>query len=149
MMLRLAYAYALALAVVHAGPAIAQKTEHMHAKESHFKVTPPADIKAAWTMITSKVNEAEKNIAAKDLEPVHEAGEHLEAAVQVLKEQSTMVSGDKKTRLSSAIEQLDKALEELHHAAEDKDASRAGLGLRKIKGLLPLIQAQYPSGTLH
>lgn len=52
-------------------------------------------------------------------------------------------------RLSSAIEQLDKAVDELHHAAEDKDASRAGLGLRKIKGLLPLIQARYPSGMLN
>ena len=69
--------------------------------------------------------------------------------MQVLKEQSTMVSGDEKRRLSSAIEQLDKAVDELHHAAEDKDASRAGLGLRKIKGLLPLIQAQYPAGTLN
>ena len=66
----------------------------------------------------------------------------------MLKEHSTMVSADKKTRLSSAIEQLDKAVDELHHAAEEKDAGRAGLGLRKIKDLLPLIQAQYPSGTL-
>ena len=148
MLIRSAYACALALAIVHAGPAMAQKQEHAHAN-SHFKVKPPADLKAAWTMITNKVGEAEKSIAAKELEPVHEAGEQLEAAVQVLKEQSTMVSGDKKTRLSSAIEQLDKAVDELHHAAEDKDASRAGLGLRKIKGLLPLIQAQYPSGTLY
>ena len=149
MPMRFAYACALALAIAHAGPALAQKREHEHGKESHYKVTPPADVKAAWTVITSKVNEAEKNLAAKELEPVHEAGEHLEAAVQVLKERSTMVSGDNKRRLSSAIEQLDKAVDELHHAAEDKDASRAGLGLRKIKGLLPLIQAQYPAGTLN
>jgi len=149
MLMRFAYACALALAIAHADPALAQKREHEHGKESHYKVTPPADVKAAWTVITSKVNEAEKNIAAKELEPVHEAGEHLEAAVQVLKEQCTMVSGDKKSRLSSAIEQLDKAVDELHHAAEDKDASRASLGLRKIKGLWPLIQAQYPAGTLN
>ena len=77
------------------------------------------------------------------------SAEHLEAAVHVLKEKSTMVSGDKKTRLASAIKQLDKAVDELHHAAEEKDASKMGLGLNKIKGLLPLIQAQYPSGTLN
>ena len=148
MLMRFAYACALAVAVAYAGPSTAQKKEHSHAKESHFNVTRPADVKAAWRLITSKVSEAEKNLAAMELEPVHEAGEHLEAAVEVLKEHSTMVSADKKTRLSSAIEQLDKAVDELHHAAEEKDAGRAGLGLRKIKDLLPLIQAQYPSGTL-
>jgi basic membrane lipoprotein Med (substrate-binding protein (PBP1-ABC) superfamily) len=60
-----------------------------------------------------------------------------------------MVSGDKQKNLISAIKQLDKAVDEMHHAAEDKDASKAGLGLKKIKGLLPLIQAQYPAGTLN
>ena len=148
-MMRFACACALAIAVAYAGPATAQKKDHSHDKESHFKVTPPADVKAAWTLITTKVSEVEKNLAAKQLEPVHEAGEHLEAAVHVLKEKSTMVSGDKKTRLASAIKQLDKAVDELHHAAEEKDASKMGLGLNKIKGLLPLIQAQYPSGTLN
>jgi hypothetical protein len=149
MFMRLVTACALAFAIASAGSAVAQKKEHAHEKESHFKVTPPPDIKAAWTLITSKVSDAEKGIAAKQLEPVHEAGEHLEAAVHVLKEKSTMVSGDKQKKLRSAIEQLRKAVDEMHHAAEDKDASRAGLGLTKIKSLLPLIQAQYPSGTLN
>ena len=149
MFMRLVAACALVFATAHAGQALAQKKEHAHEKEAHFKVTPPADVKAAWTLITSKVSEAEKSIAAKELEPVHEAGEHLEAAVHVLKEKSMMVSGDKQKKLISAIEQLDEAVDEMHHAAEDKDASRAGLGLKKIKGLLPLIEAQYPSRTLN
>jgi hypothetical protein len=149
MFMRLVAACALAFAIASAGPAIAQKKEHAHEKESHFKVAPPADVKAAWTLITAKVSEAEKSIAAKELESVHEAGEHMEAAVHVLKEKSTMVSGEKQKNLISAIKQLDKAVDEMHHAAEDKNASKAGLGLKKIKGLLPLIQAQYPAGTLN
>ena len=149
MLMRLASACALAIVIALAGPAAAQKKDHAHAKESHFKVTPPADVKAAWTLITTKVSDAEKSIAAKELEPVHEAGEHLEAAVHVLKEKSTMVSGDKQKKLRSAVEQLRKAVDEMHHAAEDKDASRARLGLAKIKMLLPLVEAQYPSGTLN
>jgi hypothetical protein len=149
MFMRLVAACAMVFAIASAGAAVAQKEEHAHEKESHFKVTPPADVKAAWTLITSKVSEAEKSIAAKELESVHEAGEHMEAAVHVLKEKSTMVSGDKQKNLISAIKQLDKAVDEMHHAAEDKDASKAGLGLKKIKGLLPLIQAQYPAGTLN
>ena len=149
MLMRLASICTLAMAIALAGPATAQKKVHAQEKESHFKVTPPADVKAAWTLITTKVSDAEKSIAAKELEPVHEAGEHLEAAVHVLKEKSTMVSGDQQKRLRSAVEQLRKAVDEMHHAAEDKNASRAGLGLTKIKKLLPLIEAQYPSGTLN
>ena len=128
LLMRRASACALAIATALAGPAAAQKKDH--AKELHFKVTPPADVKAAWTLITTKVSDAEKSIAAKELEPVHEAGEHLEAAVHVLKEKSTMVSADKQKKLRSAVEQLRKAVDEMHHAAEDKDASRAGLGTR-------------------
>lgn len=149
MLMRFAYACALAIAIVHAYPAVAQKKDHEHGNELHFKVTPPADVKAAWTLITSKVSEAEKSLAAKQFDPIHEIGEHIEAGVHVLKDKSTMVAGDKKAKLSSAIEQLDKVVDDFHHAAEEKDASKMGLGLSKIKGLLPLIQAQYPSGTLN
>ena len=145
----LACACVLATVVVYAGPATAQKKEHSHGKESHFKVTPPADIKAAWSSLAAKISEAEKSLAAKQLEPIHEMGEHIEAAVHVLEEKSTMVTGEKKTRLSSALKQLDKAVDEFHHAAEEKNAGKIGAGLSKIKGLLPLIQAQYPPGALN
>lgn len=148
--MRFAFACAVIVAVACGGPAIAQqKKDHAHGKESHFKVTPPADVKAAWTLITAKLSEAEKSLAAKQLDPIHEMGEHIEAAVHVLEEKSTMVTGDKKTKLSSALKQLDKAVDDFHHAAEDKDAGKIGLQLNKIKGLLPLIQAQYPTGVLN
>ena len=97
----------------------------------------------------SKVSEAEKSLAAKQFDPIHEIGERIEAAVHVLKDNSTMVAGDKKAKQNSAIEQLDKVVDDFHHAAEEKDASKMGLGLSKIKALLPLMQAQYPSGTLN
>lgn len=141
---------AAAVAFALGMPAVAQKKDdHAHGKEEkHFKVTPPADIKAAWTLITAKVEEADKLLADKKVEPIHEIGEQLEAAVHVLEEKSTMVSGDKKTRLTSALKQLDKAVDDLHHAAEGKDAGRAGVELKKIKGLLPLVEGQYPAGAL-
>lgn len=147
-LMRLAYACALTVALGYAGPALAQqKKDHAHGKESHFKVTPPADVKAAWTLIATKVADAEKSLAPKQLDPIHEMGEHIEAAVHVLEEKSTMVTGDKKNRLSSALKQLDKAVDDFHHAAEDKDAAKIGLHLNNIKGLLPLIQSQYPPGA--
>ena len=139
-------------ALALAAPAWAQKKDahgHGHGKEEkHFKVTPPADLKAAWTLITTKVAEAGTLLADKKVEPIHEIGEQLEAAVHVLEEKSTMVTGDKKTRLASALKQLDKAVDDLHHAAQEKDAARVGAELKKIQGLLPLVEGQYPAGAL-
>jgi len=129
-------------------PALAQKSEHTHKEERHFKVTTPVDIKAAWLQISTKVSDAEKLLANKQTEAVHEIGERLEIAVHVLKEKSTMVTGDKQARLASVLEQLDKAVDDLHHAAEDKDAEQARLELSKIKSLLPLVVTQYPPGVL-
>jgi len=130
-------------------PGLAQKKhDHAHGKDKHFKVTPPADIKAAWSLITTKVAEANRLLADKKVEPIHEIGEQLEAAVHVLQEKSPMVTGDRKIRLSSVLKQLDKAVDDLHHAAEDKDAARVGLELKKIQGLLPLVEGQYPAGAL-
>jgi hypothetical protein len=139
-----------AVVIVFAIPALAQgKAEHDHGKEAkHYKVTPPADIKAAWTLVTTKVAEAEKHLADKETETVHEIGEQLEVAVHVLQVQSEIVTGDAKKRLASALTQLDKAIDGLHHAAEDKDAAQAGIELGKIKSLLPLVEAQYPPGAL-
>ena len=140
-------AWTLLLACTWA-PALAQKSEHTHKDERHFKVTTPVDIKAAWLLISTKVRDAEKLLADNQTDAVHEIGEQLEAAVDVLKKKSTMVTGDKQARLASVLDQLDKAVDDLHHATEDKDAAQARLELSKIKSLLPLVVAQYPSGAL-
>ena len=94
------------------------------------------------------MKDAEHLLASKQTEAVHEIGEQLEAAVHVLKEKSTMVTGEKQARLASVLDQLDRAVDDLHHAAEDKDSAQASLELSKIKSLLPLVIAQYPPETL-
>jgi predicted membrane-bound mannosyltransferase len=143
--------YLLALAAVTlacaATPTAAQKKEHSH-EEQHFNVTPPANVREAWLLIATKVKDAQRLLAEKQTDAVHEIGEQLEAAVHVLKESSTMVTGDKHARLASVLEQLDKVVDDLHHAAEDKDAAQTGLELGKIRTLLPLVEAQYPAGAL-
>lgn len=149
MSLRAMAAVAAALCLTIATPVVAQKKDaHGHGKETHFKVTPPADLKAAWTSIATKLDEADKNIASKNVEPLHEISEYIEAAVHVLQEKSTMVTGEKLKRLESALKQFDKTVDDFHHAAEDKKAAQVSVEIKKIRGLLPLIEAQYPPGIL-
>lgn len=114
-----------------------------HADKTHFKVTSPADVKAAWAMITESVAAAEAKADAAD-----ESAEKLEVAFHTLEEKSSMVTGEAKARLASVLKQADKATDAFHHSAEEKNAAKAAAELKKIKALLPLIEAQFPAGIL-
>lgn len=123
--------------------------DHDHGGEkSHFNVKAPETLKDAWALITAKVAEADAALGAKNLEVAHEAGEHLEAAVHTLEAKSDVVAADAKAKLASALKQADKAVDELHHAMEEKDADAAQGALAKLKGLLPLVEGLYPAGAL-
>lgn len=123
--------------------------EHPHgAKEAHFDVKAPDNVKDAWALLTTKAAELETALGAGDLKAAHEDGEYLEAAVHTLQAKSETVAPDAKAKLTSALKQLDKAVDELHHAAEENSADGSQVALTKIKGLLPLVEALYPDGTL-
>ena len=59
-----------------------------------------------------------------------------------------MVAADQKGKLTAVLKQLDKAADELHHAGEDKNADAASLALKKMKGLLAVVEGLYPAGSL-
>ena len=122
--------------------------DHGHEDKSHYDTKTFASVKEAWAFLGTATAEAEKMAADGKLEPIHELAEQIGAAVHTLEDKSDMVSGDAKTKLSSALKQLDKAADELHHSAEGKDASATTLNLKKVKGLLPLVQSLYPAGAL-
>ncbi|MBX9682242.1 MAG: hypothetical protein K2X41_00485 [Hyphomicrobium sp.] len=143
-----------ACAIAGSLPALAQDkhdhgADHGHAEEkAHFEKPAFATVKEAWIFLKTKIGEAETLIAEKKIEPIHEIGEQLEGAIHTLEEKSDMVNDANKPKLVSVLKQLDKSADDLHHAAEGKDADAAALGVQKIKGLLPLVEGLYPSGTL-
>lgn len=123
--------------------------EHGHTEEkAHFDKVSFGSVKEAWAFMKAKVGEAETLVSENKIEPVHEIGEQLEGAIHTLEEKSDMVTEANKPKLASVLKQLDKSADELHHAAEGKDADAAALGVKKIKGLLPLVEGLYPAGTL-
>ena len=123
--------------------------EHGHDDATHYEAKSFASVKEAWSFLAAKVPEAEGLAASKSLDPLHELGEQMASAVHTLEEKSDMVAGDAKTKLASALKQLDKAADDLHHAAEAKDADGAQISVKKMKGLLPLVQGLYPAGALN
>lgn len=132
----------------HSADAAAHGHEKDHGDQQHFEAKSFEGVKDAWAFMTTKVAEAEKLVAEKNIEPVHEIGEQLGGAVQTLEEKSDMVTGDAKIKLASILAQMEKALDDLHHGAEKGDADATALNLKKVKGLLPVVQSLYPQGTL-
>lgn len=124
-------------------------SDHGHADaKPHFEKAAFTNAKEAWAAIVAQVALTEKNLAEKKFEAVHRAGEQIESAVHTLEEKSDMVAADAKPKLASALKQFDKAVDELHHAAEKADQATAELSLKKIKGLVPLVEGLYPAGAL-
>lgn len=68
----------------------------------------------------------------------------MEAALHTLQEKSDVVAADTKSKLASALNQSDKAVDEVHRSYEEKDGEAAGAGLVEIKGLLPLVEGLSP-----
>ena len=122
--------------------------DHGHEDKSHFEAKTFASVKEAWAFIATAAADAEKLLADGKLEPIHELAEHIGSAVHTLEDKSDMVTGDAKTKLAAALKQLDRTADDLHHSAEGKDADGTTLNLKKVKGLLPLVQSLYPAGAL-
>jgi ABC-type Zn2+ transport system substrate-binding protein/surface adhesin len=122
--------------------------DHGHEDKGHYDAKTFASVKEAWAFLGTATADAEKLAAEGKIEPIHELAEQIGAAVHTLEDKSDMVTGDAKTKLTAALKQLDKAADELHHSTEGKDADATALNLKKVKGLLPLIQGLYPAGAL-
>lgn len=142
------------LATGLAAPALAEEkhdhgSDHGHVEaKPHFERPVFSNVKEAWAAIVQQVAKAERNLGEKKLEPVHRAGEQIEGAIHTLEDKSDMVAADAKPKLASALKQLDKAVDDLHHASEKADQATAELSLKKIKGLVPLVEGLYPAGVL-
>lgn len=122
--------------------------DHGHEDAAHFAAKEFATAKEAWAFLTTKVEESEAMLADGRIEALHETGEQIGAAVHALEKNAEMTTGEDKAKLVAAVKQLDKAADDLHHAAEGGDADAAILGLKKVKGLLPLVHGLHPEGTL-
>lgn len=128
-------------------PAFAEDAHHHDeaAEKPHFAIEKPATADAAWAMLDEASAAARKALEAKDAHALHETGEKLEVAISALKEHPDAVEEAKREKLTSALDQLGKAIDRLHHAAEDNDTAGATEALDLIDSLRPLTKSLYPS----
>lgn len=123
----------------------AEKAAH---PEKHAAAAAYPSTGAAWAAVQEAAKEIDSLVAAKNLKPIHEAEEKLTGALKYLEGNSPMVTGDKATRLKPALAQAVKLADSVHHASDAGDQAKTEAELKKLKGALKLVEAQYPAEAL-
>jgi hypothetical protein len=101
------------------------------------KFASPAE---AWKAIQSAMTEIESLIAAKNLKPVHEAAEKVNAGLGYIKDHPA--EGSDKARLEGAVKNALAASDKLHDAADAGDQAKTEAALKTLKATLTVVEKQ-------
>lgn len=138
------------LALLLAGPAFAQAHEHMYGEHSVHEgaAAPAADLAGAWSELQAARDGIAADVDAGRLQEIHAKSERLAPLARTLVERSTSLAPDKRARVEATAKQTSRVAGLLHAAADRGDAPATKRELGRLDGLLELIRAQYPAGSL-
>jgi hypothetical protein len=80
----------------------------------------------------------------KNLHGIHEPSMKIRAPIKSLKQHSSMLSGDKGQKISSALKQLDTSVTDLHSASDEGNQADAETALKGVESALDQLKAQDP-----
>ena len=107
-----------------------------------------ADLAQVWTSLKHTRDGIAADIEAGTLKEIHEKTEVLETQAKSLLQHSTSLEPKKRERVESLVGQITKLGGTLHAAADAGDEARTQREFKRLDGLLKLLQAQYPAGSL-
>ena len=102
------------------------------------------DPSQAWTTIQQLVKDMETAVQSKNLHGIHEPSMKIRAPIKTLKHHSSMLSGDKGQKISSALKQLDTSVTDLHSASDEGNQADAETALKGVESALDQLKAQDP-----
>jgi hypothetical protein len=107
----------------------------------------PGDPGQAWATIQQTVKDMETAVRSKNLHGIHEPSMKIRPAIRTLKGHSSMLSGDKPKKISSALQQLDSAVTDLHSAADEGSQEKSEAALKGVEGALDQLKAEDPESA--
>ena len=116
--------------------------------EGHEEDRHAADLAQVWNSLKHTRDGIAADIEAGSLNAIHEKTEILETEAKSLLQHSTSLEPKKRERVESLIRQITKLGGTLHAAADAGDQDRTRREFKRLDGLLQLLQAQYPAGSL-
>ena len=97
---------------------------------------------AAWSNIQQLVKDMETAVQSKNLHGIHEPSMKIRAPIKTLKQQSSMLSGDKGQKIGAALRQLDTSVTDLHSASDEGNQADAEMAVKAVESALELLKAQ-------
>ncbi len=116
--------------------------------QGHDDGGPGGDLACVWSSLKHTRDGIAADIEAGTLEAIHDKIEALKAHVQSLLQHSTSLDPTKRERIESLVGQITKVAGTLHVAADAGDEDQTRREFKRLDGLLKLLQAQYPAGSL-
>ncbi len=116
--------------------------------EGHGAGGPGEDLAGVWSALKHTWDGIAADIEVGTLNAIHEKTEALETHAQSLPQHSTSLDPKKRERVESLVGQITKLAGTLHAAADAGNQDRAQREFKRLDGLLKLLQAQYPAGSL-
>src|SRR5258705_6685536 len=87
----------------------------------------------AWAMIQQLVKDMDTAVQSKNLHGIHDPSMKIRAPIKTLKQHSSTLSGDKGSKMTAALKQLDSAITDLHSAVTKGTKRKRNRLLRKSK----------------
>jgi hypothetical protein len=98
----------------------------------------------AWAAIQQSVKDMEEAVQSKNLHAIHDPSMKIRGPIRTLKGHSSMLSGDKAQKVSSALKQLDSAVTDLHSAADESDQGKAEEALKSVESAFDQLKSEDP-----
>ena len=137
---------ALVTSLVLATVALPFASVHAHEGEDHgpggAHFTAPAD---AWKTAQGAIKSIESLVTAKNLKPIHDEQEKLDAALNFL--QANVKDAADKGRFDGAIKNATAASGRLHEAADAGDQAKAESGLKTLQSTVAMVEKQLPASA--
>lgn len=99
----------------------------------------------AWKAAQGSVKSIESLVAAKNLKPIHDEQEKLDAALNYL--QAHVKDAADKGRFDGAIKNATAASGRLHEAADAGDQAKVESGLKTLQSTIAMVEKQLPASA--
>jgi uncharacterized cupredoxin-like copper-binding protein len=116
--------------------------EHMSGMAEQSAEAPSG---SAWSDFKATRDAIAQVIEAGKLSEVHEKSERLAPLGEALATGSQKLPEDKRSRIEATLRQLPGVVDALHDAADAGDAAATRRELKRLDGLIALLEAQFPA----
>jgi hypothetical protein len=86
-------------------------------------------------------------VQSKNLHAIHEPSMKIRSPIRTLKGHSSMLSGDKGQKVSTALKQLDSSVTDLHSASDEGNQAKAEEALKSVESAFDQLKAEDPDSA--